>query len=283
MFQDFSSHVSKLFSTTKLVQSRQKKLSLVPHRLDDNLHWRCSSCHSFVATHETHLHLNSCLEQIEISDPILSPLSDQEFDKKLLCIEIKPMDRHQRPRTKKLERPTPNLKHPVINDSKFKESKQNSKDKHFLKLTNDKTSIPSEALNNSQTKSLRKVIDKTTEEIKDNSLIGKSSSQCKTCIRDITPEKFNSHNLLTTNKPSIIRRSKNPEKSSSSPIASNKTNSMIANKNFQIKANYSSEQYKTKNETKLSNEKSRCNACNNSYEDLSAHEQQCLKVSFIIN
>jgi hypothetical protein len=257
------------------VQSRPN-LSLVPHRLDDNLHWRCSSCNTFVATHETHLHLNSCLEQIEILDPILSPLSDQEFDKKLLCIQIKPMDRHQRPRTKTLERPTPNLKHPVINESKFKESKQNSKGKHFLK-----TSIPNGALNNSQTTSLRKVIDKTTEEMKDSSLIGKSSSQCKTCIRDITPEKF--HNVLTTNKSSILRKSKNEEKSSSSPIASNKTNCMIGNKNFQVKANYSSEQYKAKNETKLSNQKSRCNVCKDSYEDLSAHEQQCLKVSFIIN
>jgi hypothetical protein len=131
---------------------------------------------------------------------------------------------------------------------------------------------------------LRKVIDKTTEEMKDNSVIEKSSSPCKTYIRDMTPEKLHCHNVLTTNKPSILRRSKNEEKSSSSPIASNKTNSMNANKSFQIKANNSSsEQYKTKNETKLSNEKSKCNACNNSYENLSAHEQQCLKVSFIIN
>ena len=84
------------------INRRNLNKRLLPHRLNDNLHWRCQSCQTQVSTHETEKHLKSCWNKFDESD-----------DSKMMIVGHK-SDPKDRPRTKKLETPTPNIKHPVI-------------------------------------------------------------------------------------------------------------------------------------------------------------------------
>lgn len=123
-----------------VVQNRPQGVPFARHRLDDNLLWQCSSCREVVPTHKTRSHLVSCFKICTKVKTILFPFSQLEFDQEFNSMEksivpnsIVPnsINRQPRPRTKKLERPTPNLKHPVINDHETKESKICCKEKQL--------------------------------------------------------------------------------------------------------------------------------------------------------
>jgi len=126
--------------------------------------------------------------------------------------------------------------------------------------------------------------------MRDQTICEKSpTSPCRTCNREIGSEKLNCHchNAFTVNKSSLLRRNKSEEKSGASPSETFTTltfnhKNTIKN-NFQSKSSDSITQYKAKTELKVSNEYSRCNICKNSYSasDISAHEQQCSKVSVL--
>ncbi|XP_074600551.1 uncharacterized protein LOC141854676 [Brevipalpus obovatus] len=87
--------------------SREK----LPHRLTDNLRWRCTICNVLVSTSDTHNHLMTC-----VLDTALNIESDRR--KRSMQSNINNSNHNNRPqdrpRTKRLERPTPNLRHPVI-------------------------------------------------------------------------------------------------------------------------------------------------------------------------
>lgn len=94
----------------------------MPHRLDDNLQWQCSICQCIVPTFETHSHLMTCFdsnsESTDSEEPCLPIVFEEPvFQKKMLPMEAKSLSkasRQARPKTKKLERPTPNITHPII-------------------------------------------------------------------------------------------------------------------------------------------------------------------------
>ncbi|XP_053204322.1 uncharacterized protein LOC128388886 isoform X2 [Panonychus citri] len=106
--------------------SHQRIKEIPPHRLRDNLHWRCSTCNTLVATSETGAHLIGCLlelvgtyidSELKVdsvdSNSVYSFQTDHQIMNSTTNVQRRSSDR---PRTKKLERPTPNIIHPVINE-----------------------------------------------------------------------------------------------------------------------------------------------------------------------
>lgn len=124
-------------SSSRVSSLSVNRKEIPPHRLSDNLHWRCSTCNSLVTTSETGAHLIHCL--IDIVGPFIGSgfLSNPLTPEHLGCLPRsphmqstvqQPVQRrsNDRPRTKKLERPTPNIKHPVIDETTFENEDDNS-------------------------------------------------------------------------------------------------------------------------------------------------------------
>lgn len=194
-------------------------LPIAPHRLEDNLRWICHTCNAVVPTHETHSHLVNCFgnfseipndDHASSASPltILSPLvGEREFDERELAeaMETKQLrtksEKLVRPRTKRLERPTPNLNHPVIeckesqnspssvNTSSSKRNNSSAASKPLSSnLATKQNSVPvnSDGGSKNQRVSNHK---KSATGVKGTSGNEDSSANCNT-IRTTSPEKF---------------------------------------------------------------------------------------------
>lgn len=126
--------IGRFTSTIQLSHKLPSRRS--PHRLTDNLHWKCPACKSHVATCDTQFHLIGCL--ITIVDPmslfnpsrrISSLMSgfDTRSDKGVVSIKRPKQSTLLRPQTRVVRRPTPNINHPVIPAQDHTECKDSGK------------------------------------------------------------------------------------------------------------------------------------------------------------
>ena len=138
--------ISKLASSVQ--SSKDSSQRRTPHRLYDDLHWKCPACKSKVPTRSTSLHLFGCLMSV------IEPVSGLQLGKHSSSINslirtielsgsliIDPKDRPQvvRPKTRVLLRPNPHIKHPVIetdDDKRCSNQKTNNKNSVNKELNN---------------------------------------------------------------------------------------------------------------------------------------------------
>lgn len=207
----------------------------IPARLQDDLHWKCSSCRSLVATNETHNHLMGCF------DTILDSLLDESKDKNLRAI----MELDDRPRTKRLERPTPNIRHPVIDDHNCDKRYSKGSGSNFFDTKIQSKSIF--ARNSRRNNFLRANIAVPVNR--------NAKNACNSCERPSAPERFHSHNEISGGKSYQDIRTGNDVESVDFPI-------------------------REKCYDPLSS-KMKCYLCKNDFgpEEMADHEAECIEVS----
>lgn len=200
----------------------------VPHRLQDDLRWKCSICRSLIATNETHSHLMSCC-----FDSFLDTLLD---DSRSTIMQL-----DDRPKTKRLERPTPNIRHPVIDAINCDKRHGRSSDLNFFDKIQSKSIIcgrNSKRNNNFLRSNLTVPVTRNTKK------------PCYSCDRPSAPERFHSHH--------------NGDKCNLQKIANDDCNIVISEKCYDPNSS-----------------KMKCYLCKKDFgpEEMADHEAECIEVS----
>ena len=144
----FHELIGKFASTIQLKNKLPSRRS--PHRLLDDLHWKCPACKSCVTTRDTEFHVIGCL--LSIVEPMSRFNPSSRISAFMNSIDIKGsvlIDRDDRravptirPQTR-VVRPTPNIRHPVISIEDCREAVKITKRK--IKAPDAKDQLKSNA------------------------------------------------------------------------------------------------------------------------------------------